>query len=106
MDKEHLKKMQEARKRQNQFYGSGSGFTKELESLKSKGIELPSWILKSQINVFIKAFSGKSKAAALKAKCIDCAAGYQLEITNCRIKSCPLWRYRPYQKKGATNAAV
>lgn len=45
-------------------------------------------------------FRGKnSKATALKAKCLDCSCYQKEEITNCPVKQCPLWNFRPYQKK-------
>ena len=57
----------------------------------------------SYSGVFKKAFSAKSKAAALKAKCLDCCCWQKLEITTCTTSSCPLWPYRPYQKASAMN---
>ena len=43
------------------------------------------------------AMSGKSKAAAIKAKCLDCCCWQRIEIANCSITSCPLHPYRPYR---------
>ena len=31
---------------------------------------------------------------AIRAKCIDCTNGQNLEIRECPIKECPLWEYR------------
>ena len=56
-------------------------------------------ITKLYEGVFKKAFSGKSKASALKAKCLDCTNLDRKEITLCTVKSCPIWLYRPYQEK-------
>ena len=47
--------------------------------------------------VTAKAFSGNSKAAGIKAKCLDCCCWQRIEITNCTTLACPLWPYRPYQ---------
>jgi hypothetical protein len=58
--------------------------------------EIPERYLK----VYKKAMSGKSKAAALKAKCLDCTCWQRKEIENCTVKDCPLYPYRPY---GAPN---
>ena len=41
--------------------------------------------------------SGKSKAAALKAKCLDCVNWQRAEVTACEAETCPLHPYRPYQ---------
>ena len=46
-----------------------------------------------------KAVSGKSKAAALKAKCLDCCCWQRTEIVDCRVPDCPLYQYRPYRIK-------
>ncbi len=34
------------------------------------------------------------RAKAIRVKCLDCTCNQIAEITNCDIKSCPLWRYR------------
>lgn len=31
---------------------------------------------------------------AIRAKCIDCTNGQNVEIRECRITECPLWEYR------------
>ena len=31
---------------------------------------------------------------AIRAKCIDCTNGQNVEIRECPIKECPLWEYR------------
>ena len=43
------------------------------------------------------AISGRSRAAAIKAKCLDCANFQRVEIANCPIEDCALWLYRPYR---------
>jgi Zn-finger protein len=48
-----------------------------------------------------RAMSGKSKSAAIKAKCGDCPCWQRAEIENCTVTQCPLYPYRPYQVKGA-----
>jgi hypothetical protein len=37
-----------------------------------------------------------SRAAAVKAKCLDCSNFQRVEIEHCPAKSCPLWQIRPY----------
>lgn len=44
-----------------------------------------------------KAIDGKSKAAAVKAKCLDCCCWQRTEIADCLVDTCPLWPYRPYR---------
>lgn len=48
---------------------------------------------------FKKAAEGKSKAAAIKAKCLECCCFQRIEVQNCTATSCPLWIYRPYQSE-------
>jgi len=47
--------------------------------------------------VFRKAYSGKSKVAALKSKCLECSNLQRIEVAECQVEGCPLWQYRPYQ---------
>jgi hypothetical protein len=49
-------------------------------------------------NLFVQAFSGNSKAAAIKAKCLACCNLDREEITHCTVQICPLWPVRPYQQ--------
>ena len=44
-----------------------------------------------------KAVERKSRAAAVKAKCLDCCCWQRTEIVACQADTCPLWAYRPYQ---------
>jgi hypothetical protein len=46
-----------------------------------------------------KAISGKSKAAALKAMCLDCVNWQRQEISQCTVETCPLYPYRPFQSR-------
>jgi len=64
----------------------------ELEESKTATRYLP-----SAKTAFLKAFSGKSKSAAIKAKCIQCAAYQRSEVTNCQVTACALFRYRPFR---------
>ena len=43
------------------------------------------------------AMSGKSRAAGIKAKCLDCCCYQRVEIANCPVETCALWMYRPYR---------
>lgn len=43
------------------------------------------------------AITSKSKAAAIKAKCLDCTCWQRMEITNCPVTACPLYPHRPYR---------
>jgi hypothetical protein len=40
--------------------------------------------------------TGKSRTAAVKLKCLDCACWQPGEVEKCVAKECPLWLYRPY----------
>lgn len=46
-----------------------------------------------------RAFAGSaSPRAAIKAKCLECLNFDRAAIRVCSGYSCPLWRYRPYQR--------
>lgn len=48
--------------------------------------------------IWWRCFTAKSsKPGAIKAKCLDCSAYQKLEVANCRVFTCPLHKYRPYQ---------
>lgn len=36
----------------------------------------------------------RTRAQAIRAKCLDCCCDYPPEVRNCEIKNCPLWIYR------------
>jgi hypothetical protein len=52
----------------------------------------------SKTAVFIRAYSGKSRAAGIRAHCLDCLGCDVSAIRECASTACPLWRYRPYQQ--------
>ena len=47
---------------------------------------------------FEMAYSGRSKAAALKAFCIWCMGYDSTVVGRCSAEDCPLWRFRPYRR--------
>jgi hypothetical protein len=67
------------------------------EAIKEE-LENAAKYLSSVIKVFQRAFSGNSKSAALKAKCIQCCCYQKAEVSKCTVKGCALWQYRPYQR--------
>lgn len=36
----------------------------------------------------------RTRARAIRAKCLDCCCDSALEVRNCELKRCPLWPYR------------
>lgn len=52
---------------------------------------------------FVAALSGKcSPRRAIKAFCLECNGFDRPAITDCTGFACPLWNFRPFQKKAAT----
>ena len=51
--------------------------------------------------IVIKAFEGNSRAAGVKAKCLDCSNFQRVEVRHCTVILCPLHPYRPYQQDEA-----
>lgn len=52
-----------------------------------------------------RAFSGKSKAAGIKAFCLRCVGYVRNDVRDCTSRGCPLWPYRPYQQGDETDDA-
>ncbi len=45
-----------------------------------------------------RAYSGRSKAAGIKAFCLQCVGFLRNEVRDCSARGCPLHPYRPYQQ--------
>lgn len=56
--------------------------------------EVPS----SRRGIFMRAYTGKSRNAAIKAFCLRCVGYLSKDVQNCTAHKCPLHQYRPYQK--------
>lgn len=69
---------------------------KELTEKQAKRLEEIRKDTPTNVRVFERSFNGMSKAAALKAKCLDCCGWVRKEVEVCKIEACPLWRFRPY----------
>ncbi|QEZ44721.1 hypothetical protein [Cupriavidus oxalaticus] len=52
-----------------------------------------------------RAYTGRSKAVALKAFCLQCSNYQRNEVADCRVYRCALWLVRPYQEKMPGNDA-
>ncbi len=46
-----------------------------------------------------KAMTGKNRAAAVKAFCLECVTWQREEVKLCTAPACPLFPYRPYKKE-------
>jgi len=46
--------------------------------------------------IALRAYSGKSKTAAIKLKCLMCAKYYRPDIVDCASAACPLHCVRPF----------
>ena len=49
--------------------------------------------------IYKRAMESNSKAAAIKAFCLECVHYQRNEITDCTDVDCPLFKHRPYQDK-------
>lgn len=50
--------------------------------------------------LFSRIFGGVgTRNQAIKAMCLECVGFDRLAVTDCTAYACPLWRYRPFQKK-------
>jgi len=50
-----------------------------------------------------KAVSGKSLRAAVNSMCLECVGYSTREVSLCTDLACPLYMYRPYQKRSKTD---
>jgi len=90
-----------------------NGWTRaEREALKNALIERVGGTKIKEVSEFIKTIPetkviGYIRAinklvgnkAAIKAKCFECSNYQTEEITHCNVVTCPLYEYRPLQKK-------
>ena len=63
------------------------------ERIAARAAEMPSTMVRS----YLKAMTGKSKAAGVHAFCAMCVTWQRVEVAACSDPACPLYRYRPYQ---------
>ncbi len=50
-----------------------------------------------------RAISGKSRAAAVRAKCLDCCHWSRAEAAACSVVTCPLFEFNVYRDGGAAD---
>lgn len=71
-----------------------------VDQKRANRIKAISDIAPSKIGLFQRVFSGvASPRAAIKAFCCECVAFDIEEIRQCTAPACPLYRYRPFQRK-------
>lgn len=44
-----------------------------------------------------RAYTGSSRAAAIKAMCLRCVGYARSDVRACTSQACPLWTHRPFQ---------
>lgn len=50
--------------------------------------------------LFRRVYEGRAtRNQSIKAMCLDCLGFDRAEIAVCGCYACPLWRYRPFQKR-------
>jgi hypothetical protein len=55
----------------------------------------------SKVGLFTRCYDGSaSPRQAIKAHCLECCWMDEAAIRECRSMACPLWEFRPYQKRG------
>lgn len=100
---EHLKRLSKEEMAVARAKGQES-WNKELDEFIQQTTEQIRGYLRgvpdSSKKVYVRALSKKlSTFGAIKAKCLDCSSFQKEEISECSVKTCPLYAYRPYQKK-------
>ncbi len=74
--------------------GKRPNYSEEEEEAITKKLK---WVPKAAVNTFKRAYSGASKAAAVKAMCLECIGFIREEVRSCSAPTCPLWPYRPFR---------
>jgi len=54
---------------------------------------------KTSITTYLRALSGKSPRAAIKAMCMECVQWVRKDVAECGSPACPLYPYRPFQER-------
>jgi len=54
---------------------------------------------KTCMRTYLKAASGRSPSAGIKAFCLECVSWQRAEVAHCTAQACPLWPYRPFRKE-------
>ena len=47
--------------------------------------------------IYKRAMTGKSRMAAMQAKCLECCCWQRSEARDCNVPDCPLYPYNPYR---------
>jgi hypothetical protein len=66
-------------------------------SQSEKVLEKVKQIPESLQATYLKAMSGKSRRAAMRAFCQECVCYSRAQVRDCTGYTCPMYPYRPYQ---------
>jgi hypothetical protein len=78
------------------------GYTHSLSGQQTRKLNQVRNEAPSKESVFIRAYSGKSPGAGIKAHCLECVGCDTKAVRECTSSACPLWPYRPYQSNSGT----
>jgi len=106
LSQNHIEKLKMGRDAARRIVSSGKIHC-DLTVKQKQTVKRVSEYAPSRVKVFLMAYKGVSKAAALKAKCLECCNLETSAISECKIEGCPLWKIRPYRnrKNDAENSA-
>ena len=65
----------------------------QVAAVRAKLLEMP----ESCRRAFLKAVSGRSRTAGVKAYCLEGGGWNRGEVRQCTAKVCPLYAYRPFR---------
>lgn len=80
--------------------GNGADYNAAMKGLLPEQREYVLGLPLKSRGLFCSVFAIKSKAKAVKAKCLDCSGHNRAEVARCTVTICPLWSVRPYQGRG------
>ena len=83
-----------AKTTEERFQEATSGLSEAAaRAIHKRLLEMP----KTVQNGYLRAISGRSKPAGIKAHCLECVGWVRAEVTLCTAPACPLFPYRPFQ---------
>jgi hypothetical protein len=71
--------------------GNANDATTDVETARRKRLaQIPA----RQRPIFLRAWAGKSRKAAMRAFCLECVGYESAEVNRCTAPACPLYPYR------------
>lgn len=72
----------------------------DLSDLTPEQVKRLDWWGKSRHRALKRSWQGVcSPRVAIRLQCLECCGEDELAVTGCTSRTCPLWQFRPFQKR-------